>query len=65
VAEVLCEAGIPNLRFLRLGLPSQFNKAVGEQEYLRTLYGLDPPGVAARVADFCRGRSSAPLRKAA
>ena len=42
VAEVLCEADIPNVRFRRIGLPSHFTKAVGDQDYLRKLHGLDP-----------------------
>lgn len=54
VAEVLCEAGIPGLRFCRLGLPSHFNKVVGEQEYLRRLYGLDADSVADRLGEFCQ-----------
>jgi transketolase len=64
-AEVLCEAGIPGLRFLRLGLPSHFNKVVGEQEYLRRIYRLDADSVAERIAEFYRGEPSATLRKAA
>ena len=64
-AEVLCEAGIPNLRFLRLGLPSRFNKVVGEQEYLRKIYRLDAESVAERIAEFCREGSLLSLRRAA
>jgi len=65
VAEVLCEAGIPNVRFLRLGLPSRFNKVVGGQEYLRKIYHLDVGSITARLTEFCRADASAPLRKAA
>jgi transketolase len=65
VAEVLCEASIPNVRFLRLGLPSQFNKVVGEQEYLRKIYRLDVESVVARIREFSWSDASAPLRKAA
>jgi len=65
VAEVLCEAGIPNVRFLRLGLPSRFNKVVGEQEYLRQIYCLDADNVAARITQFYRGGLLHPFAKAA
>lgn len=64
VAEVLCEAGIEGLRFCRLGLPSQFNKVVGEQEYLRKLYGLDADSVADRLRRICQA-DFAPRVKAA
>ena len=37
VAEVLCEADLPRVRFHRFGLPSTFDKIVGDQEYLCAL----------------------------
>ena len=49
VAEVMAEANIPGVRLRRLGVPSAFGKVVGDQQYLRTLYGLDADSVAARV----------------
>jgi transketolase len=49
VAEVLCEADIPNVRFRRIGLPSQFTKAVGNQEHLRKLHGLDQLSIVERL----------------
>jgi transketolase len=52
VAETLCEAGIPGLRFRRIGLPSEFLKVVGNQEYLRKVQGLDVPSLCRRVKDF-------------
>jgi transketolase len=54
VAEVLCEADIPSLRFRRIGLPSHFTKAVGDQEYLRKQHGLDPDSIVQRLQElFC------------
>jgi transketolase len=52
VAEALCEAGIPGVRFQRIGLPSEFLKAVGDQDYLRKVQGLDVPSLQRRVIDF-------------
>jgi len=52
VAETLCEAGLGNVRFQRIGLPSQFTKEVGDQEYLRRHYGLDVDSVVARVVEL-------------
>jgi transketolase len=49
VAEVLCEADMPNVRFRRIGLASSFAKAVGDQDYLRRFHGLDAPSIASRV----------------
>jgi len=54
VAEVLAEAGIPNVRFRRFGLPRAFNTDVGDQDYLRKLYGLDCQSIAARVLELLR-----------
>jgi len=49
VAEVLCEADAAKVRFRRLGLPSSFDKAVGDQQYLRKCHGLDADSVADRL----------------
>lgn len=40
VAEVLAEAHEARVLFKRLGLPSTFASEAGDQDYLRTLYGL-------------------------
>ena len=54
VAEVLCEADISNVRFRRIGLPSRFTKAVGDQEYLRKQHGLDADSIVERLQEiFC------------
>ena len=49
VAELLCESDIPDVRFRRLGLPSSFEKTVGDQEYLRKLHGLDVESISTRI----------------
>ena len=52
VAEVLCESDLPNVRFRRIGLPSKFLKAVGDQDYLRKVQGLDVPAFCRRVQEL-------------
>jgi transketolase len=48
VAEVL--AGLPGAAPLaRVALPPQFASVVGDQDYLRSVYGLDPAAVSGRV----------------
>jgi transketolase len=54
VAEVLAEADIPPVRFRRFGLPSSFDKIVGDQEYLCKCYGLDALSVSNRVQQLLR-----------
>ena len=50
VAEVLCEACVPGVKFQRIGLPSEYITEVGNQDYLRAFHGLDAESVAAKVA---------------
>lgn len=52
VAEVLCEADVRNVRFQRIGLPSEFSKHIGSQEYLQGIYGLDVESVTRHVYQF-------------
>jgi len=54
VAEVLCEAEIPDVRFRRIALPSSFAKVVGDQEYLRKLNALDTDSVTDRLRELLR-----------
>jgi len=49
VAEVLAEGYGASVRFKRLGIPAKFSSEVGSQQYLRTLYKLDAPGIAEQV----------------
>lgn len=55
VAEVFTDRGV-RAPLLRLGLPSAFPHAVGSQEYLRGVVGLDAPSVARRVLAAMGGR---------
>lgn len=49
VAEVLSELPGPKPPLLRIGLRDGFSCEVGDQEYLRQIYGLSPEGIAQRV----------------
>jgi transketolase len=49
IAESLLELGTIPRRFVRMGLRGGFASAVGSQEYLRQVYGLDAPAVAAQA----------------
>ncbi|MGH7201399.1 MAG: transketolase family protein [Planctomycetaceae bacterium] len=40
VAEVLCEAGLNDVSFQRLGVAPQFTSAIGDQQYLQNVHGL-------------------------
>jgi transketolase len=50
VAETLAEADVKATVFRRIGLPDRFSSQIGDQNYLRACYGLDPEGIAATVA---------------
>lgn len=63
IAEVLCESDIPGVRFRRIGLPSTFNKAVGDQEYLRKAHQLDAESVSSRILGILRHDFHVPPRK--
>jgi transketolase len=54
IAESLLELGVIPRAFLRIGLRAGFSSAVGSQSYLRTLYGLDRPGVVASALGLLR-----------
>ena len=49
VAEILAEIGGRRASLLRIGINGNFCSEVGDQEYLRGLYGLDPASIADRV----------------
>jgi transketolase len=49
IAESLLEMGVIPRAFVRAGLRAGFSSAVGSQEYLRRLYGLDRTGVVAQA----------------
>jgi transketolase C-terminal domain/subunit len=46
VAEVLAEAGEPDIAFKRVGIPNAFVQVVGDQQYLKQIYSLDADGIA-------------------
>lgn len=49
VAEIVAESGA-KITFKRIGLPGeQFSSKVGDQDYLRREFGLDPDGIALTV----------------
>ncbi|MGA2587821.1 MAG: transketolase C-terminal domain-containing protein [Candidatus Aminicenantales bacterium] len=47
VAEILLESQARAFRFKRIGLDQGFSSVVGDQTYLRSIYGLDATGIAA------------------
>jgi transketolase len=49
IAESLMERGVIPRAFVRAGLRAGFSSAVGGQEYLRRLYGLDRDGVVEKA----------------
>ncbi len=60
VAEVLAEISGPKPPLMRLGLRDGFSCEVGDQEYLRQVYGLCPAGIANQV-----NKAFAPYQKKA
>jgi transketolase len=52
VAEALLEGGLAPSAFRRLGLPDEFPTIVGDQSYLRGIYGVDGASVAATVSEM-------------
>ncbi len=50
VADVLISNEI-RIKFLRVGLPDKFIHVVGEQEYLRDLYGLTPDKITDKILE--------------
>ena len=51
MAEVLCELDV-DVRFRRIGLPFEFTKHVGSQDYLRDIYGLSEPKLYQTILSF-------------
>jgi transketolase len=49
VAEVLAAESHARAPLVRIGLPRTFTSAVGDQKYLREVYGLDPDAIASRI----------------
>jgi len=51
VLELLEKAEAPDVKVKRLGIPDEF-VTHGKQDFLRSLYHLDAPGIAKECADF-------------
>ncbi len=51
VLELLQKAEVPDVKIKRLGIPDEF-VTHGKQDFLRSLYHLDAPGIAKECADF-------------
>jgi transketolase len=54
VAEVLAELARPRAPLIRLGLRGGFSSEVGDQDYLREIYGLSPQAIARQVQEALR-----------
>ena len=54
VAEILAEIPGVKARLVRIGLDGDFCCEVGDQTYLRGLYGLDPAAIAERIEKALR-----------
>ena len=59
VAEVLAESRSLDTGFLRVGLPSEFAREVGSQEYLRARFGLSEEGILGSVRQLLGARGRA------
>lgn len=55
VSEILSESSGNPIPFLRIGLPSEFVELVGDQAYLRKLYGLDSGGIMSKIMSLLDG----------
>lgn len=51
VAEVMAGVSVPRARLVRVGLADQFSSIVGDQEYLRRVYGMSPEAIATAAWD--------------
>jgi len=51
VLELLEQAGVSDVKVKRLGIPDEF-VTHGKQDFLRSLYHLDAPGIAKECVDF-------------
>ena len=56
VCEIAAGEGAP-CRIHRMGLQDCFTAVVGNQQYLREIYGMDAEAIAGKAEDILRGRS--------
>ncbi len=54
VAEVLMDEGFGGIPFKRVALPDENVTAIGDQQWLRTYYHMDAPGIAAAVREVLK-----------
>ncbi len=52
VAEVCLDEGCPPKKFKRIGLKDIFSSVVGDQYYLRGIYGMDEPAILAAAREI-------------
>ena len=52
VAEVLAESSEDKVLFKRIGLPSSFASMIGDQNYLRSAYGLSKEAISNSIKSF-------------
>ncbi len=56
VSEVIAEAG-KGVKFIRIGIPDEYSRYVGSQEFMRRKFGLDADTVVAKVSRLLRRES--------
>jgi transketolase len=62
VAETLLEKSDRKVKFKRIGIENTFTSTVGDQDYLRAVYGLDAQGIARVVREtLSAGTAAKPL----
>ncbi len=54
VAETCMEAGVMPRRFIRLGMKDVYSKIVGDQAFLRNIYGIDSAAIEAAVLSLVK-----------
>ncbi len=55
VAEIIAEEAEKKVRFMRIALLSEFSKHVGNQDYLRGIYGLTVDGIVENTIALLNG----------
>ncbi len=63
VAEILAESEFSGVYFKRLGIESTFISQVGNQEYLREMFGLSPEGIYNSVTSALKKRENWGIKK--
>ena len=64
VAEIIAEEAEKKVSFKRVALPSEFTKHVGNQNYLRGIYGLTVDGIVKNALKLL-GKNATKLVKSA